>query len=206
MPASTPSWHADGERLAVGGENGRAYILHVAGWTGADHPGGPRPERDRRSIHLGRRSSADAFLGRHHRLWETATGRQLLSRVGPFAIDIHPDGPRLGYFTDRNRSVQFVELAGDREYRTLANDLGVGCGRKSLRRRQPRRPARGRGHGSTACGLWDLASGREVVHLQSQQCLSLAFTPDGHALLTSGVARVPTLAAFARTRPPRTAW
>ena len=40
---------------------------------------------------------------------------------------------------------------------------------------------------SSGVRLWDLASGRELIRLQSSPCLSLAFTPDGHALLMSGV-------------------
>ena len=128
IAASSPCWHDDSERLAVGGANGRAYILHAPdGRVLTTLEGHAQNVTDVQFTSDGDHLLTSSWDGTT-RLWETATGRQLLSRVGSIRYDMHPDGPRIGYFTDRNRSVQFVELAGDREYRTLANDLNIDYG------------------------------------------------------------------------------
>ena len=185
--ASAPDWHADGERLVVGGVNGRAYILRVPdGRVLATLEGHAQDVTEVSFTQDGEHvltHSWDATC----RLWEVATGRQLLSCPGNISMAIHPGSPRLGYVTDRNRSVQFLELADGREYRTLAADLGAGQGiyRQAAFSPDGRLLAAGMDDGVR---LWDLPSGREVAHLQSQQCTSLAFTPDGGALLTCGAA------------------
>jgi serine/threonine protein kinase/WD40 repeat protein len=185
--ASIPSWHPDGERLAVGGVDGRAFILHVPDQRLlAVLAGHAQYVNEVRFTLDGEHLLTSSWDGTT-RLWETATGRQLLSRIGSFNYSVQRDGSRLGYFTDRNRSVQFVEWVGGREYRTLANDAGSGMGEYSCAAFSPdgRLLAAAADDGAR---LWDLASGREMVHLALRNCLSQVFTPDGRTLLTSGPA------------------
>ena len=184
---AAPTWHPDGERLAVGGANGRVYLFHV-------------PDRRMLAVLEGHAQDVIGAVftpdGDHlltaswdgtARLWEVATGRLLLTRVGGFTYDVRGDRPRLGYFTDRNRSIQFVELADDREFRSFANDLSMGYGQYRSAALSPdgRLAAAATDDGVR---LWDLASGRETTRLSPGNCHAVAFTPDGGALLTSGAA------------------
>jgi WD40 repeat protein len=186
--ASGPSWHPDGERLAVGGADGRVYLFHV-------------PRQKLLAVLEGHAQDVIITLftpaGDHLlttswdgtlRLWEVATGRLLLSRAAPATTTTFaPQASRLGYVTDRNRSLQFIELADDREYRSLARDLAVGYGHNRSAAVSPD----GRLLAVATAGgvrLWDLASGREPVHWPSPPCMAVAFMPDGSELLTSGPA------------------
>ncbi|HVS35519.1 MAG TPA: hypothetical protein VMS17_08055, partial [Gemmataceae bacterium] len=183
--ASAPSWHADGERLAVGGVNGRVYLFHI-------------PDRRLLGVLEGHAQDVTEAVftgdGDHllshswdgtFRLWEVATGRQLLSRPGHIEIDIHPGSARLGFVIDRNRGVQFYDLVDGGEYRTLVSDLGPAQGayRSVEFGSDGRLVAAAMDDGVR---LWELPSGREAALLQVLQCNSLAFTPDGRALLTCG--------------------
>ena len=187
LAASSPSWHPDGERLAVGGAVRRVFILHVPdGRMLAELEGHAQNVTDAQFTADGDHLLTHSWDGTV-RLWEAATGRQLLSSTQFLNMDVRPGSSRLGYFTDRNRSVRFVELADDHEYCSFGHDLVVGFGQNRSVAVSPdgRLAALGADDGVR---LWDLASGRELVHLQSPLCVSAAFTPDGRALLTSGSA------------------
>ena len=182
---SPPSWHPDGERLAVGGANGRAYLFHVPDRRLlAVLEGHAQDVVDVRFTSDGEHLLTGSWDGTN-RLWEVATGRQLLARVGQFSDDVRREGPRLGYVTDLSRGVQFIELAEDREYRTFADERSAGYGQNH----SVAVSADGRlAAAATDDGvrLWDLAGGREAIRLPTGFCSAVAFTPDGRALITSG--------------------
>jgi WD40 repeat protein len=79
------------------------------------------------------------------RLWESATGRLLLTLPHGLAwIGFSPDGGVLGADWDGDR-LRLVELADAPEYQSLVGGPGGGEGGLSVGRHSPRRPAaRGR--------------------------------------------------------------
>jgi WD40 repeat protein len=182
--SAAPDWNATGELLAVGAVNNRAYIFRVSDRRILAVLEGHA--QDVTEVHF---THDDAYLltaswDGSTRLWDVASGRQLLVRVGASSsIDTRRGAPYVGYFADRNNSVQFLEMAGGREYRTLASGLGASQGTYRAVAFSPdgRLLAAGMDEGVR---LWDVASGREVAHLPPVQCNSLAFTSDGRALLT----------------------
>jgi serine/threonine protein kinase/WD40 repeat protein len=158
------AWHPDGRRLAVGGEDGRTEVWdvgtgrrlvvlvgHVQVVTDVSfHPGGE----------LVATSSWDGVL----RLWHPATGRQLLQlTAGVSQPHFSPDGSRLGYVT-RGDTVQRLEVAESREYRTFVGRPGAGDGAYRAGAVTPdgRLLALAADDGVR---LWDLSAGRELAYL-----------------------------------------
>jgi WD40 repeat protein len=179
------AWHPDGQRLAVScGQRIQiwdvaakrklaileGHVQQVAGLT--FHPDGS----------LLASSSWDGVL----RLWDPATGRQLMQLPLEVRVQCSPDGRFLGVALHGEQG-QLLEVTTSREYRTFVSSLGAGKG--------------GYWDGDVSSDgrwlaiamqdgfrIWDLSTGREQVFLPVGNTSSVFFQPDGRELFTSGVA------------------
>jgi hypothetical protein len=184
--ASSPSWHAEGNLVAVGGANGRVFLFHVPDQRLLAVLEGHAQNVVEVSFAPGGDHLLSESWDGTTRLWEVATGRQLLTRVGRFAISLYGGAPRLGYFIDRQRTIQFIDLACRGEYRTLATDLGPGQAIYSCAAFSPgdsRLLAVGSRDGVR---LWDLAKGQEALHLQAPKPPQCATHPESLRQQKSG--------------------
>jgi WD40 repeat protein len=157
------AWHPDGQRLAVAGSDPRIQIWNVA---------------DRRKVAIleghtalvpdlafhpnGKLLASHSWEGRLL-LWEPSSGRQLLGLTTVGVPQFSADGCWLRLTWGGNQS-ELLEVAANREYRTLVSSAGVNRGGYDFGDISPdgRLLAVGLDDGAR---LWDLESGRELVKL-----------------------------------------
>ena len=181
------AWHPDGQRLALGLDipANRAEVWDVAARRPIASMEGHGQEVTALCFHPDGNLLWTASLDATERLWDAATGRQVLLWTDQFNVRFSKDGTRLGYIRDGSK-VQLVEVAAAQEYRTLVSSGGtaaIGPDGRLL--------AVGTGDGVR---LWDLASGRELDSLPLGPTSSVCFQADGRELLTiggSGIRRWP---------------
>jgi serine/threonine protein kinase/WD40 repeat protein len=193
--AKTLSWHPNGRLLAAGSADSKIYVWDTE--TGqirrvlAGHEGqviGAFFSSDGEWLAS---FSWDNFF----RLWDTATGRQILSRPafgGAGGARLSSDGRRIALPTPH--SLEICELAGRREWREF-NDSD-GAGRSS---RQCSWSPDGRllisAH-PNGFRLWDVEKGKDLGRIEADlaEGWSSRFSPDGSHLVeatSSGLHLVP---------------
>jgi serine/threonine protein kinase/WD40 repeat protein len=180
-PSTAAVWHPHGDRLAVGSDIGRAYVIHVpTGRTLAVMEGHAQYLDDVAFLAGGDLLWTSSWDG-STRLWDTATGRAVLVRVGVIHHAPRRDGGALGYTVNGSR-LQVVEVATAPEYRTFVSTLGAGRGEYRHAAVSPdgRLLAVGMDDGLR---LWDLVVGRELAFVPSGAVSDVFFRPDGRELL-----------------------
>jgi WD40 repeat protein len=160
-------WEADAERLLGQWEGHESEVIGVAFSQRGDRLAS---------------SSWETFT----RLWDVATGRQLMSTTGGhghvYALQFAADDQRLGYALE-GPNLGLWEVAPGHECRILVGRLG---------------PGRGSWGGDfspdgrlvaladrDALRLWDVAAGEEIGSVP-EECWAVCFARDGKALLTTG--------------------
>jgi serine/threonine protein kinase/WD40 repeat protein len=112
------AWHPDGARLAVGGSDPRIQIWNVPGKRKLATLEGHIQQVVQLTFHprtdLLASTSRDGFV----RLWDPATGRQLLHFSAPVVCRLSVDGRYLG-LARHGEQAKLVEVTPTREYRTL---------------------------------------------------------------------------------------
>jgi serine/threonine protein kinase/WD40 repeat protein len=112
------AWHTDGERLAVAGDPPRIQIWNVTANRIVATLEGHVQDVVQVTFHpladLAASTSWDGFV----RLWDPATGRQLLQFAASVDCRFSRDGRFLG-LTRHGEQAQLVEVTPTREYRTL---------------------------------------------------------------------------------------
>jgi serine/threonine protein kinase/WD40 repeat protein/tetratricopeptide (TPR) repeat protein len=172
------AWHPDGERLAVAGSE-RIQIWHVPTGRRLATLEGHVQQVTSLTFHpdgsLLASYSWDAVL----RLWEPATGRQLLQAPLAVVPRFSSDGRWLGIAL-QGEQAQLLEVTPTREYRTLVSGLGAGQGGYNLDSDISPDGRLLALNMEDAVRLLHLPSGRELAVLSPGRPL---FQPDGRELL-----------------------
>jgi serine/threonine protein kinase/WD40 repeat protein len=119
MVRQVVAWHPDGERLAVAGSDPRIQIWNVPAASKIATLEGHLQEIVRLSFHPGGSLLGSESWDGTVRLWDPATGRQLLQFSGNARCHFSRDGRWLGLAL-RAGQAQLLEVAPTREYRTLS--------------------------------------------------------------------------------------
>jgi WD40 repeat protein len=188
-PGGGAVWHPEGRVLAVANDEGKIYLWDVAG----DRQVVPALEghNTRRVVmqfsHAGDRLLSTDGSGTW-RLWDTRTGRQLLSMPAAGAwLHFSPDDSLVGADTFSPRSRLFRYRSGQ-EFRTVLHSGGEEAGGYGDPRARAALHPDGRLLAVCArdgVGLVDLVRGEEAAAIRLPHAVPLRFTPSG-ALLTYG--------------------
>jgi serine/threonine protein kinase/WD40 repeat protein/Flp pilus assembly protein TadD len=188
------SWHPDGQHLALGlgTPANRAEVWDVAARRPVATMEGHGQDVTALCFHPSGSLLCTGSWDGTARLWDAATGRQVLLWVNGFHVRFSQDGTRLGYTRDGSK-VQLVEVAAPQEYRTLVSRLGAGQGeyRDGAISPDGRLLAVAMDDGVR---LWNPAGGGELDFLPLGRTWSVCFQADGRELLTvseSGIRRWP---------------
>jgi eukaryotic-like serine/threonine-protein kinase len=201
-------WHPDGVRLAVGGSDARIQIWNVPAKRKVATLEGHVQDVMALTIHPDGDLLASTSWDGTTRLWDPATGRQLLQffQNSPGWLNFSSDGRYLGYAL-HGEQARLLELTASREYRTLVSILGADQGADNLEgdvSPDGRLLALCR---DGAVRLWHLPSGRELAVLPGGRP---HFQSNGELLIAGpgGLQRWPIQPGAAanelRLGPPRT--
>jgi len=188
--AGAVGWSADGQFLAVAGDNGRIFLWEPSRQRMRSslegHQGGGVQISFASSGRLLASFGWDGML----RLWDVRAGTPLFStRSTTHDLRFSPDSRWLASSINGTQ-LGFWQVAAGQEHRTIA--LGYQPGAPGL-------PADTSADisnddrflvvpldGDGGIRVWDLESGREIGSIPTRASESAVFTPDGKALLTDG--------------------
>jgi WD40 repeat protein len=179
-------WHPEGNRLAVGSSDPRIQIWDVEEGRKLTSLEGHVQEVGPLTFHPEGMLLASGSWDGTLRLWDLATGRQEMQIVGGALLQFSKDGRWLGFFWSDAEHAQLLEVIPAQEYFTLENS-------PSWERPAYYFCASGPDNRLLAAamengiGIWDLQRRRAVGFLPSGYTESVAFEPDGEALLTGSV-------------------
>jgi serine/threonine protein kinase/WD40 repeat protein len=179
------AWHPDGQRLAVSCGQ-RIQIWDVAAKRKVATLEGHVQQVTVLSFHPDGSLLASGSWDGVLRLWDPATGRQLMQLPLQVQVKCSPDGRFLGV-GQHGEQGQLLEVTTSREYRTFVSSLGAGKdfyfgGDISLNGRWLAIAM------EDGFRVWDLSNGREQIFLPVGLTQSVFFQPDGRELFTSGAA------------------
>jgi serine/threonine protein kinase/WD40 repeat protein len=124
------AWHPDGERLAVAGSDPRIQIWNVPAASKIATLEGHLQEVMILDFHPGGSLLVSNSWDGTARLWDPATGRQLLHFSGTARCDFSRDGRWLG-LARNGEQTQLLEVAPTREFRTLSFGAGSRVGNEA---------------------------------------------------------------------------
>jgi serine/threonine protein kinase/WD40 repeat protein len=180
---ATVCWHSEGNRLAVGGSQTQIQIWDVEARRNLTSLEGHVQEVDQLTFHPDGMLLASGSWDGTVRLWDLATGRQQMQIPLSAQLQFSKDGQWLGLFWSDAEHAQLLEVIPTQEYFTLENNpswehLGYNFCAPSPDNRLLAAAMR------DGAGIWDLQRRRAVAFLPSGYTTSVAFEPDGQALLT----------------------
>jgi WD40 repeat protein len=186
-------WSADGQLLAVGGEDGdwHVYVWNVGrGALASVLQGHTNRINSAQFVHSGYLLATSSWDGTT-RLWDGVSGEPLAMAPGNVSGSFAADDCRLAFIVGGKVGVWDVAVAP--ECRTLHPGMlgdrsevrkGVGAGSEAADVSPDGRLVAT--SGGDGIRLWEAETGRELAHRKAGLCESVLFHPDGQRLISSG--------------------